>query len=189
MAKSSTTYINENDFEGAKARFEQSTARWKQHWFDTCMEIFENCAEWGKKYILDPVNRTITAVIEKAKKTISRVIKKHDGTSNVYLIKMFDTDGDYVFLKGGKADDITKRLRDLSRQEYKRDNVQIDRVEIIKTWELPNSHLAESFEQALHAYLCNFFDNIPNDRYYPQELTAEQFAELDRRHEIICSFA
>ena len=128
-------------------------------------------------------------VIEKAKKTVARVIKKYDGTSNVYLIKMFDTDGDYVFLKGGKADDITKRLRDLSRQEYKRDNVQIDRVEIIKTWELPNSHLAESFEQALHAYLCNFFDNIPNDRYYPKELTAEQFAELDRRHEIICSFA
>ena len=42
MAKSSTAYINENDFEGAKVRFEQSTARWKQHWFDTCMEIFES---------------------------------------------------------------------------------------------------------------------------------------------------
>ena len=181
----SSFYISNNDFEGARERFATSNARWKQHWFDTCSEIVKNCKTWLDKYILDPVNLTITEIVKKTK----AAIKKHAGTSNVYLIKMFDIDNKYVFLKGGKADDVSKRLRDLSNQEYKRDNVRILRVEIVKTWELPNSHLAESFEQALHAYLCKFYDNNPNDRYYPTELTEEQFAELDRRYEIFCNFS
>lgn len=181
----SSSYITNNDFEGAKERFVSANSRWKQHWFNTCVEIAKNCKVWFDKYILDPVNLTITEIVKKAKS----VIKNCNETSNVYLIKMFDVNDRYVFLKGGKADNVSRRLRDLSRQEYKRDNIQISRVEIIKTWELPNSHLAESFEQALHAYLCNFFENIPNDRYYPTELTEEQFSELDRRYEIIQNFA
>ena len=183
---SARSYISSNNITGAYERFLSAYSNWKDHWWETVETIYKNSAEWAKKYILDPIKRTLTAIGERVR---IRNIKAHSGASYVYLIKMFDDNNQYVFLKGGKADDIRKRLSNLSRQEYKRDDVQISRVEIINTWELPNSHLAECFEQALHDYLCRFFEHIPNDRYYPHELTTEQFAELDRRHEIVCSFA
>lgn len=188
MAKSATQCVNTNDFMEALARFNMANARWKEHWFNACEKITKKCKEWANKYTLNRATLTIEKMVKKAKETVRKVMRKHNGASYVYLIKMFDDAGQYVFLKGGKADSVSKRLKDLSKTEYKRDGVQINRVEIIKTWELPSSHLAESFEQALHAYLCQFFDNIPNDRYHPQELTEEQFAELDRRHKIISSF-
>lgn len=172
-------YIRENDFEGAKERFDSANNRWKQHWFDVCMEIAEKAKDWLKKYILDP----ITLTIEKVKK----VANKSEG-SNVYLIKMFDINNVYTYLKAGKADILERRLKQLIKL-YKKENVFVSNIEVIKTWHLPNSHLAECFEQSVHAYLAKLFYHIPNDRYAPVELNEEHFAEIERRYEIISALA
>jgi hypothetical protein len=182
MKKTSTEYINDNDFEGAKERFDSSNRRWKDYWFETCLTIAENCKEWAEKYIIDPIKRTIEKIVQ----TITANDNKQ---SCVYLIKMFDSSGRYVFLKGGKTDNLLLRMKQLSSTVYSRSNTIIRNVEIIKVWELPSSHLAECFEQALHHYLASFLTHIPNDRYSPTELTDEHFVELNRRYEIIKGFA
>ena len=62
-------YIRENDFEGARERFESANKRWKQHWFNVCVEIAEKAKDWLKKYILDPVTLTIERIKKVATKT------------------------------------------------------------------------------------------------------------------------
>ena len=172
-------YVGHNDFEGAKQRFENAYKNWKQHWFDTCVEIFNNSKEWAKKYILDPITLTIEPIIQK---TTKKQTKRHAGESHTYIIKMFNDCGKYVFLKNGKADDVSRRMRELSKQEYKRDGEQIARVEVLKTYDFPSADLAESFEKIVHNYLTKFFSRIPNDRYEPAELTTEQYGEIDRMY-------
>ena len=182
MSKTREEYIQFNDFEGALMRFNETNARWKKHWFNACVEIANRCKSWHKKYsFYSNPNLLIVKADKEAK-------EQNKNLSYVYLIKMYDDEDDYVFLKCGKANDVNVRLRTLSKQAYKREDVQIERVEIIKTWELPSSHLAESFEQAVHDYLSKLYENIPNDRYYPQTLTEQQFAELEKRYEIIRAF-
>lgn len=188
MAKvrSANDFIADGDFEGAKEKFDNANARWKSHWFNTCVTIAKQCGEWVTKYLIDPVRMTITAIGQHVKK---RAPKENAKESHVYLIKMYDEDGDYRFLKGGKANDLKQRLSALGKYLYRRDNVQIAKVEIIKTWDLATNHLAEAFEQLLHATLSKKYKNIPNDRYTPVELSAEEIAELDRKYELLCSIA
>lgn len=181
MAKSARDYVALEDFEGAKARFDSANGRWRKHWFNACWQIAEKVKEWATKYIFDPIALTIEAITQRVKKNAP----KQSGESHVYLIKMFDIFGNYVFLKGGKANDLKDRLSNLSRHLYRRSNTQIANVEIIKTWTLPSNHMAESFEQVLHHYLSGLFNNIPNDRYDPVELTPEQMNEIDRRYELM----
>lgn len=183
MAKqmTSTDYIREQDFEGAKERFDKANRRWKSHWFEVCREIAEVCKKWAKKYVFDPINLTI----EKVKRATKG---RHEGKSYVYLIEMY-ANGIFRFLKGGKANDVNARMSQLCGYEYKREGVVVDDVKILRTWELADSHLAESFEQALHSYLSKKFRNIPNDRYDPVTLTEDDFAELNRRHAVISAFA
>lgn len=181
MAKSASAYVASNDFEGAKARFDSANGRWRKHWFDACYQIAQKVKDWATKYIFDPIALTIEAITQRAKK----IAPKQPSESHVYLIKMFDNCGKYVFLKAGKANDLRERLGNLSKHKYKRSDTQIANIEILKTWTLPSNHLAESFEQALHHYLSSLFVNIPNDRYDPVELTDEQMCEIDRRYELM----
>lgn len=172
-------YIRENDFEGAKERFESANNRWKQHWFDVCVEIAERAKGWLMKYVLDPIALTI----EKVKSVVKKSKESH-----VYLIKMFDENNDYVFLKAGKADILENRFKQLIGKRYSGNNTLITGIEVIKTWTLPTNHLAEAFEQLIHAYLSKLFYNYPNDRYDPVELTDEHFAEIERRYELMPTF-
>ena len=78
MAKSSTTYIERNDFEGAKARFDASNTRWKKHWFDVCVKIAETVKEWATKYIFDPINLTIEKIGSIIKNKIETYLENND---------------------------------------------------------------------------------------------------------------
>lgn len=178
--KSQIDYIVTNDFEGAKQRFDNANKRWKKHWYETCLIIAKKVKDLFKKYIFDPVNLTITKINEK--------LKKIQGKSFVYLIKMFDENNNYVFLKVGKSNNVDIRLMALSKQYYKKDKIKISRVEKIHTWELPNSHLAEAFEQVLHSFLSSHYINIPNDRYPAINLLEEDLIEFEKRYKLMESF-
>lgn len=62
MAKNMEWYIKNNDFEGAKERLETTSSNWKKRWFEVCETIFRNCKELAKKYILNPLNKTISEI-------------------------------------------------------------------------------------------------------------------------------
>ena len=53
--RSAKDYIKENDFEGAKERFEKSERRWRKHWYNTCLEIARKVRFWLRKYVFDPL--------------------------------------------------------------------------------------------------------------------------------------
>lgn len=55
-------YLENNDFEGAKERFDGTTPAWKSRWFAVCEKIFNACADWATKYVLDPIAKTIHAI-------------------------------------------------------------------------------------------------------------------------------
>lgn len=182
MSKSKAELIKSNDFESAKERFENSNGRWKSHWFDCCQQIMSNCKEWAKKYIIDPINMVIVAIGEMIKK----VKPKKENVSHTYLIKMFDTAGNWIFTKIGKADSIEKRMRDFRNHEYKRNNVIIGTTEIIKAYELPNDDLA----QILESFMRNFFrrnkdvNYYPNDRFDAFEPTEEDLNTFERYYQL-----
>ena len=182
MSKSKADLIASNDFENAKIKFENANGRWKSHWFDCCEQIMNNCKDWAKKYILDPIAMTITKIAEMIKK----VKPKKEKNSHTYLIKMFDTNGNWVFTKIGKADSVSKRMNDFKNHEYKRNNVTIGNTEIIKTYELPNDDLA----QVLESFMRNFFRRTKSENYYPNdrfdafEPTAEDLEVFEKYYQI-----
>ena len=167
MSNSASYYIENNDFEGAKARFENANARWLEHWFNTCRVIYECSKEWAKKYVLDPVSKTITLV----KNCIKKVKSCKASTSNTYLIKMFDTCGNWVFTKIGKADNLKQRLNQLKKYHYKKSNIHIGDIEVIKTYEVPNDDCAQVLESFMRNYFKKTKTCVPNDRFEPFEPT------------------
>lgn len=179
MSKSAIQCIETNDFEEAKNRFDNARARWVRHWFNTCFTIAKNNEDIFKKYIFDSDEATITALV------LTKINKRNVGEAYVYLIKMFDLEGNFVYLKGGKTNNLERRFYELGRQHYKREDLHISRVEEVKSWCLPSEHLAESFEQLLHAYFAKFLENTPNDRWTPIDISEEDFIELERRYQII----
>lgn len=182
MSKSAKQYIADNDFEGAKERFDNANIRWYKYWFEVCQTIAFNDKEWLTKYLFDTTEMTIVSVVKSTTTTDEK-------ESFVYLVKLFDVNNDYVFLKGGKTMNPKKRFKELSKYHYKRQDVHIGSVEIIKMWKMPSEHLAESFEQLLHSYFSKFLQHFRNDRFIPTEITAEDFEELEKRYQTICSFA
>lgn len=183
---SANWYISEGDFEGAKERFDNANGRWKSHWFNTCVTIAKQCGEWVTKYLIDPIYMTITAIGQHVKK---RAPKVNEAESHVYLIEMYDDEGNHVYNKVGKANNLKQRLGTLSKQFYARSGIQIAKIRIIKTWDLATNHLAESFEQLLHSMMCKKYENIPNDRYTPVVLSADEVAEMDRVYGVFTSIA
>lgn len=180
MSKSASYYIENNDFEGAKLKFENSNARWLNHWFDACKTIYENCKEWSKKYVLDPIAKTISAI----KDYITKKKPNKNSVSNTYLIKMFDICGNWVFTKIGKADVLSNRLNKLSSQYYARDGVQIGKVEIIKYYEVPNDDCAQILESLMRNYFRKTKRHIPNDRFEPFDPTEEDMQMFENYYNL-----
>lgn len=186
MEKSYKEYISTNDFEGAKERFESANKRWKDHWFEACEKIFETCKDWAKKYILDKINKAILVIGEFITK---RRPKDEEATSNTYLIKMFDEVGNWVFTKIGKANVVTKRMRDFINHEYKRDGVKISNIEIVKTYQVPNDDLAQVLESLMRNYFRKTHKYIPNDRFEAFEPTAEDLQVFENNYNLVMANA
>ena len=179
-------YVSSNDFEGAKERFDNANKRWKSHWFEACEEIFNACKDWAKKYILDKVNQVILIIGE----FVTKRRPKEEGTSNTYLIKMFDEAGKWVFTKIGKANVIAKRMQGLLQHEYKRGGrVKISNIEIVKSYQLPNDDLAQVLESLMRAYFRKSHKYIPNDRFEAFEPSAEDLQVFENNYNLVMANA
>lgn len=163
-------YVENEDFEGAYERYNNANKRWKAHWFDTCYEIAASVVEFAKAFIFDTVNKVITKIGEIVQKTKGRPVKK-DETSHVYLVRMFDDKDNEVYTKVGKANNIKRRMKELSKYTYSdrktKEKTSIGRVEVIDTWDFPNGKAAESFETRIQSILMELYTLIPNDRFAP----------------------
>lgn len=72
-------YIENNDFEGAVERFENTTPTWKSRWYEACEKIYNSCKKWTNDWVLNPIEKTI-------KKIQKLVTKRTTKLTNCILI-------------------------------------------------------------------------------------------------------
>ena len=200
MAKPTCTwYINNNDLEGAYERFQITYRNWKDHWWKTVETIYKASAEWAKKYILDPVTRTLTAIQQKAKKKCQQISTAifelsngvevefaenygidTDRTEKAYLFKFYeDVNIDPVFSKiGTSARSCFGRLKDEVRY-YRNAGFDITRVKverIVDCGEMP----AEAFESFCRSMFIKKYPGTwkKNDRFFGVDIAVEEFDKL-----------
>lgn len=181
MSKSAKQYIEQNDFKGAYERFLEAGARWKNHWFTACVEIFNNCKEFAKEFFIDVKEQIIKPITEYVKKSVP----KKDGMAYTYIIKMFDDCGNWIFTKIGKTNNMKRRMAELSKEHYKKEDIHIDKIEVIKVYETANDNRAQCLESLFREYFEQFHALIPNDRFNAFEPSAADLAECDRKHALL----
>lgn len=190
MEHSRQYYIDNSDFEGAKARFENTSARWKSYWFSACEEIFNTCKEWAKKYVLDPAAKairkitTIKEIIPKVRKTdISFsegcvIQNNEDRTQKCYLIEFFDKDNNSICSKVGTTiRTVQQRIREeLGSKTYK--NMGAATCVIHRVYDCGNIP-AEGLESFFRA---KYIRKYPNSFYKNDRFICEKFdlAEADK---------
>ena len=134
MAKNMEWYINNNDFEGAKERLETTSPSWKKRWFEVCETIFRNCKELAKKYVLNPLNKTISEVgtiltpSKRKSPKYQETIQVENGvdlldnaTQKCYLFSFYDEFDNLVCSKvGTTVRTVRQRLKEeLNNKTYK----------------------------------------------------------------------
>ena len=143
MAKNSMAYVKENGlFEEAKERYESTSKRWKNAWWEIICEIWENFTEWQSEYSLDKIAKIIIKNIKKVvKKRKARqrddIIEKVPiifarGTKLCYLFKFYDSNGEIVYTKVGTTErTIRERLSEELRQYRKNNDISYATVESV----------------------------------------------------------
>lgn len=173
--------IENNDFESAYEKMKNSNnSRWRLHWFNTCVTIAKKCKDWLSKYVIDPITQTIEEITVYITHKIKP--KNADEKSNTYLIKMFDTCGNWVFTKIGKANDLKRRMAEFRKTKYTRQNIEIGDVEIIKSYEVPTDDSAQVLESFMRGYFKKAKPTLkfyPNDRFDAFEPTEEDLKQFE----------
>jgi hypothetical protein len=191
MANNSSmaTYIVLDDFEGAVERFLQTSARWKKAWFEVCEQIYNNNKEWAKKYILNPVDRSIkklTKIITKRKTKYSETIQIAEGVDlldqakeKCYLFTFFDENDNLVCSKVGTTTrTVIQRLKEeLRSNTYKKIGcvkAVVDRV--YDCGEIPAEGL-ESYFRAM--YIRKYPQSFKkNDRFMSEWFDLKEADEI-----------
>ena len=204
MVYSASDYILYNDFEGAVERYHNANFRWQSHWWECVVTIYNNCADWSKKYILDPVKRTITKVCETVEKAVNRrrTIRKDDATilwgdieiaflngtadkdnphgEKTYFFKFYeDVNRPPVFDKiGTTTRSYLKRLKDEIRY-YNKAGFDIERVEVCEVIDCGDTP-AEAYESILRAKLIKMFPGTwhKNDRFFGTDIPVDIFNKI-----------
>lgn len=190
MARSMDSYLNNNDFEGAVDRLNNTSARWKGEWFKVCEQIFNRCKEWAKLYVLDTAAKAVRKLVElctvapKVRKTdisLSEdcIIQNNaDRVEKCYLIEFFNDEGESICSKVGTTiRTIQQRVREeLNSKTYK--NMGATRCVIHRVYdcgEIP----AEGLESYFRAKYIRRYPNsfYKNDRFMNAKF---DFAEADR---------
>ena len=187
--KSMGWYIENNDLEGAVERWLKTSARWKMEWFDTCKEIFDNCKEWAKTYIVNPIDysiKRITKVITKRKTKYSETIQVAEGIDlldqakqKCYLFTFFDENDNLVCSKiGTTTRKVAQRLKEELRSDtYKKIGcvkAVVDRV--YDCGEIPAEGL-ESYFRAM--YIRKYPESFKkNDRFMNEWFDLKEADEI-----------
>lgn len=180
-------YKENADLLGAYDRYEKTSRQWKSRWWAIVEEIYNASAEWAKKYILDPVKRTLTAIIKKrgrpAKYKAEEFLTFECEASGcgAYFVEHYDGKGK-KWSKCGKADNAHRRLKQHFTVDYKG---EITRG-VVKLWyPCVNSDHALTMENVMRDYFHHKKNLrlLGNDRF-PDcgELTAEDVEYLNRKY-------
>lgn len=133
--KKAKDYINTNDFEGCLKRFNNTTKNWKNHWFEALVVIYQSSKEWAKKYILDPIKKTVILVtryfIELNSYIFWNEFETYKNKGGVYVVELYDENGEKKYTKVGKAKNFLNRFN-----SYKRENKYSNWIKCVKVAQL-----------------------------------------------------
>lgn len=159
-------YLKYNDFLGCLDRWENATKRWKEHWFSTCVAIYQKSKKWAKDFVIDLTNKVIARIPH------SNIIEWNckqvfypQGTELFYLIRAVDKDNNLIFSKVGTTTrSITTRM--LEHLKYYK-NLGVKRIIIDKVYDCGNIP-AECFESYFRAVYIMQYPNTyhKNDRFF-----------------------
>lgn len=117
---SAKEYIWHNDFEGCLKRFNEASKRWRNHWFEALKIIYNEHKEWAKKYILDPIKKTVTSI--KGIFCNNFIIfwngfEKQKYSSGAYIIEMYNKKQEKIYTKIGKAKNFSERFNSYKKEK------------------------------------------------------------------------
>lgn len=143
---------------------------------------FKDLLEWGLKHFIKGAVKVVKKVEEVAKKgtRASRISLdcKVEKVPCAYVLEMFDTDGKFVWLKVGKANDVTERCKE--HLTYYKD--AIDTIKIKAFFPCADEDDAQTMENELRKYYKSFAECgfIKNDRFSNVRFHKKELMENER---------
>lgn len=185
---SADDYVRKNDLLGAYGKYQKANNRWKDHWWETVEKIYNSGRGWAKRYILNPIARTLTKIVRTIKQLFDDdcIVDETQGVKGcgAYLVFHY-LDNDLQWMKVGKTDKGMSRMYDHFTKDYKD---QIDGA-IIKLWyPCDNSDIALSMENVMRDYFHNKknFELMGKDRFPDcEEITEEDVNYLNNKYELL----
>lgn len=162
--------IEKGDFEAAKMKYEHADIRWKNHWWKTCVEIYNKFTIWAQKYVIDTVNKIIKKKGRgRPPKYSDKIIWNCPDFENkgeqFYLVEFLDKNKRVIFSKVGTTTrTIKQRMTEELRQYSKKYPVEFCRVNRVYNLNKP-AELLESFFRA--KYINRWPEKFKkNDRFF-----------------------
>lgn len=163
LSKSAPKCIEENDIESAIARYEKTSKRYKEYWWETIVKIYESCKSWAKVYVIDKVTKTIKEAVQKIKR---KFVEEKPSWCYWIRIKQY---GKIIYNKIGttqEKDPVTrfKQIMKKGWAETGKDGLEYEVHRIYNCGDLP----PEGLESEFRAKLIKKYKGknyIKNDRF------------------------
>ena len=172
-------------FEEAKTRYENTSKRWKNAWWQVICDIWETFTEWQEKYFLDKVEKTIHAIITKKRRSRPRadIIEKipmifAKGTKLCYLFKFYNFDGNLIYSKVGTTTDTIRNRLSRELHDYRKNGDPISYA-VVESVINTNKYWPEGAESYARAMFIKKFNEhyIKNDRF-TCDIDVNEFNEM-----------
>lgn len=188
--KSTHKCIEDNDILSAYENFQHTTKRWENYWWECVVQIFNSCADFAKKFVIDFEKRILSPIIEKIKIVKSRnatkgipIIEKGDFSNchgeQVYLFKFFNESDEILWTKIGTTtrnylERCKREIYDYNKAGHGVAKVIIENV--LNCGDTP----AEGFESQLRADFIKAFPSTfrKNDRFFNIDIPVETFNSI-----------
>lgn len=200
MAKnySANEAIEYDDLNYAYSKYKKANNRWRNHWWDAVVAIFQKSKKWAEKYILDLVKKELFKIGETVAEVCEKVaseIKQHTSgvkiifaptveafdipkTEKIYLFKFFEKDcTEPLFTKIGTT---TRTCVRRAKEEiaYYLKQFDLEKVEIDAIHDCGDMP-AESYESFLRAMFTKKYPNTwkRNDRFFGVDISQGEFSK------------
>ena len=184
-------YINASDLPGAYERFQNTTAAWKNKWWEVVETIYATCKKWAKYFSIDHAKRVLKRLTRgRLPDPVTLTVENHlvynvpaEGCG-AYIVQHFDSKGKALWIKCGKADNAKRRLE----QHFTHDYYKKAFTGTVLGWfSCKNANHALTAENIIRDHFeKKGFCRLGNDRFPDlHEVTAEDFAEIERKLKII----
>lgn len=189
-------YINKGDLEGAYERYQETNKTWKSRWWEVVEKIYNSAEKWAQEYIIDSVARTLTKIVKKISKRgrPRKFFLENVMTFNceaegcgAYIVQHFDSKGESMWIKPGKADDAKRRMAEHFQKDYR--NTDIATGTCLGWFPCKNEDHALAMEDVIRAHFKSKGHKVSGNDKFPtlREVTEEDFAILKRKSETLAT--